>query len=236
MEKLQYESDKYIIYGPDSLSKLIEATSEELDKKIDEYKKLFGLKEVRKIQVNYFDSIEKFRNFVLGLREKDSFLPEYAAGTYDKGMINSYIDKEKQMKNIYMANHELFHILYKENVLLNDNSKRIVWYDEGMAQFFSNERKNVDQNFESYFNKVKEDTKIIPNINEIDHGKSFKNENYNGYDLSYFCVRYLNEILDENEFKSLMNDFNKIKEYGNTIIQDMFNYYDNKLENNKKLI
>lgn len=236
MEKLQYESDKYIIYGPDSLSKLIEVTREEIDKKIDEYKKLFGLKEIRKIQINYFDDIEKFRSFVLGLREDGSTLPEYAAGTYDMGMINSYIDKENQIKKIYMANHELFHILYKENVLLDDYSKRIVWYDEGMAQFLSNEMNYVNQNFELYFNKVKYGTKIIPNINEIDHGKSFYNENYNGYDLSYLCIRYLNEILDENEFKSLMSDFNKIKEYGNTIIQDMFSYYDNKLESNRKLI
>ena len=58
--------------------------------------------------------------------------------------------------------------------------------------------------------------------------------NYDGYALSYLSIRYLSEILDENEFYDLMSDFNKIRNYGSTIIQDMFNYYTDKFENKMK--
>lgn len=39
----------------------------------------------------------------------------------------------------YNASHELFHIMYQELVLEKNNQKRIVMFDEGMAQFFSGE-------------------------------------------------------------------------------------------------
>lgn len=39
------------------------------------------------------------------------------------------------------------------------------------------------------------ETKNIPMINEIDHRKSFRNENYNVYDLSYLSIRYLSETM-----------------------------------------
>ena len=88
---------------------------------------------------------------------------------------------------------------------------------------------DIDNNFEKFYKTVKENTNVIPNLNDIKHGNLFYNENYNGYDLSYLSIRYLYEIIGENEFKKLMHDFEKIKEIGNNIIYDMFSYYDEKI-------
>ncbi len=234
MEKLQIDCKEYKLYSPDSLKYITDNMHCILINKIDEYKKLFDIDELNQIQINYFDDIDKFRNFIYDIRGNNNSLPDYAVGTYDKGMINAFIPNNIDIntplyhKKLCLANHELFHILYKKYILKDDYSKRIVWYDEGMAEFMSGEKDylNDEDEFKKYYKSVKENTKIIPNLNELEHGKSFKNEYYNGYDLSYLCIRYLNEILSDEEFKSLIKDFNDIKEQGNDIISKMFLYFD----------
>lgn len=79
--------------------------------------------------------------------------------------------------------------------------------------------------------KVKEATKVIPQMNTLEHGNSFVNEDYNGYDLSYLSIKYISEVLSTEQFKDLMSDFEKISQLGNNIINNMFSYYDEKLEN-----
>lgn len=68
-------------------------------------------------------------------------------------------------------------------------------------------------------------------MNNLKHGNSFVNEEYNGYDLSYLSIKYLSEVLNAEQFKDLMSDFKKISQLGDDIIQKMFSYYDEKLEN-----
>ena len=145
-------------------------------------------------------------------------------------MINVCIDPKKQMNSIYTAPHELFHILYMKYILKENYNNRIVWYDEGMAQYFSGEKKKLEQEqlFIDFYIKVKENTKIIPNMNEITHGKSFCNDSYNGYDLSYLSIKYLSEIMSLEGFKKLMSDFNQIKMLGDSVVDDMFDYFDKK--------
>lgn len=115
----------------------------------------------------------------------------------------------------------------------NDYSKRIVWYDEGMAQFMSGEKDSLNDNsaFKRFYLRVKEETKVIPHMNNLKHGTSFVNEDYNGYNLSYLSIKYLSEILTAEQFKNLMSDFKMISQLGDDIIQKMFSYYDEKLEN-----
>ena len=76
-------------------------------------------------------------------------------------MVNAYINPKNQLERIYTASHELFHILYMKYILKDDYSKRIVWYDEGMAQFMSGEKDYLKEgnNFKQYFLKVRETTK-----------------------------------------------------------------------------
>ena len=222
----------------DSLEELSNATVKLLQDKIVEYKKLFSIEFDEQIIVNYFDDLEEFREFIYKIRGERKSLPKYAQGTYDEGMVNAYIDPNTQLKRLYTSSHELFHILYMKYILKNDYSKRIVWYDEGMAQFLSGEKDKYvnDESFKKFYLKVKEETKIIPNLNNLEHGTSFCNDEYNGYDLSYLSIRYLNEILEREEFINLMSDFLTIKDYGYNLIYKMFDYYDSyfKIENIKK--
>ena len=217
----------------ESLEDLAQATILLLDKKIIEYNTFFDISIHEKIIVNYFDTVEEFKEFIYEIRGERDSLPEYARGTYDNGMVNACINPKYQLKRLYTASHELFHILYMKYILNNDYSKRIVWYDEGMAQFMSGEKDSLtdDNAFKDFYLNVKEKTKIIPQMNNLKHGNSFINDNYNGYDLSYLSIRYLSEILSTEQFKNLMSDFSKISQLGNDVIQNMFRYYDEKLEN-----
>lgn len=225
------ETPAFKINYSDTLSELVDATIMLLQKKIIEYKELFNIQLDEKIIVNYFDDIEEFRNFIYEIRGEKESLPKYATGTYDNGMINAYIESEKQLERLFTASHELFHIFYMKYILKNDYSKRIVWYDEGMAQFMSGEKDIlIEEKFKEFYLKVKENTKTIPNLNQLEHGDAFCNDKYNAYDLSFLSIKYLSEILNENEFKKLMSNFEKIKEYGNNIIEKMFKYYDKKYQ------
>lgn len=217
----------------ESLEDLAQATLSLLDKKIIEYSIFFGVNIEEKINVNYFDTIEEFREFIYEIRGERDSLPEYAKGTYDNGMVNAFTNPKFQLKRLYTASHELFHILYMKYILNNDYSKRIVWYDEGMAQFMSGEKGslNDDSVFKNFYMKVKEETKVIPQMNTLEHGNSFDNEDYNGYDLSYLSIKYISEVLSTEQFRDLMSDFEKISQLGNNIINNMFSYYDEKLEN-----
>lgn len=231
------ETDLCRINYSNSLEELANATVNLLQNKIVEYKKLFNIEFDEQIIVNYFDNLEEFREFIYKIRGERESLPKYAKGTYDDGMVNAYIETDTQLKRLYTASHELFHILYMKYILKNDYSKRIVWYDEGMAQFISGEKDKYanDEKFKKFYLNVKENTKTIPNLNNLKHGNSFCNDEYNGYDLSYLSVRYLNEILNSEDFKKLMSDFSTIKEYGNNLIYRMFDYYDLKFEGNKRI-
>lgn len=217
----------------ESLEDLAQATLSLLDKKIIEYSIFFGVNIEEKINVNYFDTIEEFRKFIYEIRGERDSLPEYAKGTYDNGMVNACVNPKFQLKRLYTASHELFHILYMKYILNNDYSKRIVWYDEGMAQFMSGEKGslNDDSVFKNFYMKVKEATKVIPQMNTLEHENFFVNEDYNGYDLSYLSIKYISEVLSTEQFKDLMSDFEKISQLGNNIINNMFSYYDEKLEN-----
>ena len=63
------------------------------------YKKLFGVDSFEKIQINFFDNIDKFREFIYGLRGERESLPEYAKGTFDQGMINMYLNPNMKEDN-----------------------------------------------------------------------------------------------------------------------------------------
>ena len=244
MEKVQFENEIVILYSPDSLKYITDNMQSILIKSFKFYKELFDIEIFRKIQINYFDDLEKFRNYIYELRgEKDS-LPKYAKGTFDNGMVNSYISpnmdtNSMQYHNIlFMASHELFHIMYQELIWGKEKKKRIVWFDEGMAQLFSGENDYIlnDDNFENWFNWLLNRTYEIPNLNELQHGSNFETEKYSGYNLSLLSVKYLYEILGQNDFKKLMHDNDKIIEYGRSIVQNAFNYFKNKLKNKSSLI
>ena len=228
----QFENDNFVLYQPDSLNMITEGMEEILNSSLELYKKIFDVNDFRKITINYFDDIKLFREFIYNIRGEKESLPSYAIGTFDKGMINACInvDKNNIVKNknkvLFMASHELFHIMYKELILKKENMKRITWFDEGMAKFFSGESNYIlnDENFIKWVKELRENTNIIPNLNNINHGESFRNDNYNGYDLSLLVVKYMYDTLGIKKFKKSMHDTETIYKYGN-MLNDIFDYY-----------
>lgn len=235
MEKVQFENDNFILYSPDSLNYITNDMEKILNEALKKYYSLFNIDSFRKIQINYFDDLKKFRNYIYELRGEKKSLPEYAKGTFDKGMINAYIQPNiiegtpLYNKRKYNASHELFHIMYQELIWDKNNVSRIIWFDEGMAQFFSGENtKEMTTDFDKWFNKVKFKTKVIPNLNELNHGSGFETEDYSGYNLSLLAVKYLYDNLGIDEFKILISDNDRIIEFGKHVIEDAFKFYNEK--------
>lgn len=233
MQKKQFENDNFILYAPDSLSYITNDLEMILINSLELYKKIFNIDNFRKIQINYFDNILDFRNYIYDLRGENKSLPEYAKGTFDKGMINAYIEPNLAeetplfIRRKYNASHELFHIMYQELIYGKYNQERIVWFDEGMAQFFSGEyTKETNGDFINWFTKVKTNTKTVPNLNELKHGSSFENKEYSGYNLSLLAVKYLFDKLGIDKFKNLIYNNDKIVELGTNIINEAFLFYD----------
>lgn len=236
MQKKQFENKNFVLYAPDSLNYITNDLEYILNESLELYKNIFDVERFRKIQINYFDNLVNFRSFIYELRGEKKSLPKYAKGTFDNGMINAFIEPNiiegtplfNHRK--YNASHELFHIMYQELVWGKNNNERIVWFDEGMAQFFSDEnKKEMTLDFSNWFNRVKNNTIIIPNLNELNHGNGFETGEYSGYNLSLLAVKYLYDQLGINEFKKLIPDNEKIIELGSTIIKRAFDYYDKKL-------
>ncbi len=235
MEKKQFENDNFVLYAPDSLNYITKDMESILSDSLTLYKNIFDIDNFRKVQINYFDNIDDFRNYIYDIRGEKESLPEYAKSTFDKGMINAFIQPNiiegTPLFNYkkYNASHELFHIMYQELIWEKNNQERIVWFDEGMAQFFSGENNNeMNTGFNDWFNKVKFNTKMIPNLNNLNHGNDFETNDYSGYKLSLLAVKYLYDKLGFNEFKKIISDNNRIIELGENVIQEAFNFYDKK--------
>ena len=224
MEKVQFDNDNFILYAPDSLNIITEGLEDILSSSFEFYKKLFGVNSFRKIQINFFDDLGKFREFIYDLRGEKEPLPDYAKGTFDHGMINMYLNPN--MKNDspnfnyyrHCASHELFHIMYQELGWEKLGMKRIIWFDEGMAELFSGEYNFTNDSYDEFLKEVRKTTKEIPNLNNISHGKSFNNDKYNGYLLSLLAVKELYDKLGFEKFRELMYNEEAIEKYGENIL------------------
>ena len=97
MEKILETNFCKINYS-DSLHEFSELTIKLLQDKINEYKELFNIEFNEQVVVNYFDNLDEFREFIYKIRGERESLPKYAEGTYDKGMINAYIEPKTQLK------------------------------------------------------------------------------------------------------------------------------------------
>lgn len=228
MENLVIKNDQYVIYASDSLHESLQPMVQELNKKIPEYNELFDVESFRQVEVHLFDNIEEFRNYIYGIRGRKDTLPEYATATFDNGMIVAFISPDNIRKT--MLTHELFHIMYEELIWEKLNKPRYVWYDEGMAKMLCGEYHENDEDFfKNFFIETSNQTQSFPeDINGINHGQEFVNENYNGYKLGYICAYYLREVLSVEEFKELLKNPDKVQEIGQTVLKDAFDYYNKK--------
>lgn len=178
---------------------------------IERVKEKLFISQKTKIIVALTDDEEK-AGFVYGKSSFSGFFNDTGAFAYIN--LNGTKTKEYMFKGLI---HELIHHLYKYYVYGKDK-ERITWVDEGLAQFFSNQKEEL-KNKEKYNLFLKENLKLIDNIdlNELNHNdRSFGNNN--GYNLSYIAIRYLYETHSHEEFIEIIKSKEKLLEIGNVII------------------
>lgn len=235
-QNLQYENEQFKIYAPYSLKEISKDMAITSSERVSDIFEFFDIKSFRKVQVNLFDNKEEFRKFIATIRGiEENKIPEYCTGTYDKGMINCFIDLKLLKNDIYYKKrtytlaHEFIHIIYLEFILNNDFYKRVTWLDEGVAQYLSGEMKDLD--FDKFYNDIIDNLKEVPNLNNLNHGKSFVNDKYNGYALAYITVKYLSETTDLLE---VLKSYDKSLEVGESALKEALEYYKNKKVINTK--
>ena len=126
---------------------------------------------------------------------------------------------------LYIASHELFHIMYQELIWKKNNMNRIIWFDEGMAQFFSGEFAKEIENFDDFVRMTINNTKKIPNLNTLSHGSKFETDDYSGYKLSFIAVKYIYDKIGMQEFRKLLYDVDKIHKYGKNVLFEIIEKY-----------
>lgn len=230
MEKI--ENEYFVINYSKSLDEIVKEMINISFKKIPEIFDFFGINGYRKVTVNLFDNLDKFKDFVSYLRgiSKEQ-LPEYCKGTFDCGMINHYIEPNI-IKNSFLYNarlhsifHELVHIIYYEAILNKNYKNRIIWLDEGLAMNLSGEYDSIP------FNNVLNDIlsfKEIPNMNKLSHGMSFVNDKYDGYVASFISVNYLIKTLNHNELLNVIKNKDITYEIGKDVLNNAIRYYNNR--------
>ena len=60
----QFDNDNFVLYAPDSLNYITKDVEDILNKSFELYKSFFNIDSFRKVQINYFDDIEEFRNYI----------------------------------------------------------------------------------------------------------------------------------------------------------------------------
>ena len=221
------ENDDFVIYASDSLEQFAKDTLDMLTKNQKRILDFFGVSHYRKVQVNLYDNQETFLRFLKSIRPKKSSIPSYCTGTFDNFMINSSIDGstllEKYKSKLKSSLHEWIHIIYNDCI----TDKRVLWLDEGFATNLSGDRSRLDddEKFKEFIQNRILKIPDMPNMNDLTHGKKFVTETYNGYDLSYFVVRYLLETMSQDRIRTIIKDSQKTEELGKTILSNAIQYY-----------
>lgn len=166
----------------------------------------------RKVKINLYDNKDIFIKSIERFYKKYE-IPEYCRGTIQEGdiyfLINNQIENNTYRYELELRKivHEYIHILYNENIA--EDKERIVWLDEGIALNLSKERgKFIKERFPILKSEIQD-----INLNELSHEEgTFVTKEINGYDVSYLVVKYLLEILSEEEFNRLIRDNKRIYE------------------------
>lgn len=185
----------------------------------------FGLEKFRLVRVNLFENKNNFFMFLKSIQNQNEVIPSYCRATFDKGMINILVEnlnEENLMKNVCTIFHELVHIINKEKFY----DKRVLWFDEGLAQNLSGEMSGITS---------KQIKIIVDNLSDLnqfslsslEHGDSFVNEKYNGYEICYLCVRYLIDTMDHKEFLKLLKSSKSQELVGKELLSKVIIFYNN---------
>lgn len=233
IEKPIIENNDFIIYGNADLNIIKIKLIEELSNKKKELLNFFRLNDFPKVTINLFNDHDVYLEFT-----KQFFEPmKYSYGNFANGMINYTYDKTYSDKNfeklISKIMHEYIHILYKQ--IYKDKFDRVVWLDEGLAQYLSGQfdkQQDNEEEFKNWFldNIIRRD-KEIPKIDYLKkHGSKYgefvdqETNKYSGYSISYLLVKYLFDNYDN--IYDIISDKEKIDEIETNIIEKSIKYYD----------
>lgn len=221
------ENEYYEIYIPkeyeDYGNKVLDFSTEKLKENLLFFREnTFGTK----IKGYYATTREDYVNRV-HLHEPKHTPPKWAGGGYygDEAII--LLTPDTLNKRFATLAHESFHLLFTKFVYEKNGFDRIAWLDESLAN-------NLDGRMEyrirtGYFEKIIFDLKEkinLPKMNDLDFKKgNIITKNYDGYQLFIIVGRYLLETMSDDEMFDFINDDVKIKEAGETILEDSINYF-----------
>ena len=217
----EYNDNDFVINYQDDLEKLVTNFVSYYKKNVNVLLNRFHLDSINKLEIRLFSDKSLLDNMPYKLSD-------FAGFFNDKG-VNCYININGNKSESYIIKaimHEIVHHIYRFYIEEEVDS-RIIWFDEGLAMNFSlqNDKYNDEDTFKEFLNNKIFSIKNIPCINDLNHGKSFVNENYNGYDLSYLVVRYLIENNSQEDFYLIMKSKNKIRNIGENILEIAIGYY-----------
>lgn len=234
--------EEFFVFSTDKLNDFNKEFINYTKQRYEILKDLFGVESFRKLSFVLFDNLTDYQNDYIN-RNK-STPPSYSRGNFTNN--GAYICVDRQLipgsdffnKKRASGAHEAFHIFYREFVYGKNNERRIVWFDEGMAQFFSGQKDSMsEEGFRKFYSKFKRNYKPITNLNEriqgnlqIPDDKIFSREGImDGYAISYLAIRYLAETKGIDYLKEVMRDNQRILEIGKNVIKELTSYYDEKL-------
>lgn len=238
--------EEFTLISTEKLKMFCQPVIEYTKKRLELYKKLFNVESLNKLTYVIYDDLEQYRQDYRESSHEEP--PIYSRGSFGKTGCTIVFDRiPKEGTPMYYAKlgtcaHEAFHIYYRDLVYKNPK-ERIIWFDEGMARFFSGQKDYMnDEQFKKYYLKFKKNYRPITNLNERIQGnasvpddKIFKREGViDGYDISYLAIRYLYETKGITYIKKLMRNNDEILKVGNTVIDEMIKYYDARLQENSE--
>lgn len=238
-QKIVYD-DEFTLISTDSLENFNSEFINHTKKCFIDYKKLFGVEKLEKLHFVLFDDLEEYRKDYRQRYHREP--PSYSKGNFSNNAAYIFVNSslipgtEPFYKTCASGAHEAFHVYYRN--LIYKDKRRIVWFDEGMAQFFSKQNDYMnDEGFSKFYLRFRSTYKPITNLNERVQGNSQVPDNkiftrpgvISGYPLSYLLIRYLVETRGRDYVKEVMRDNERIMELGNTMPSKMISYYDEKI-------
>lgn len=115
-------------------------------------------------------------------------------------------------------------MLYNEYI----TKERIVWLDEGIALNLSYEKNMLhdEKRFNDFMKNICLMKKYIGNMSNLSHENgNFVTDEYNGYDLSYICVKYLMKIYTKEEFNKLIRNNKAVNKIESTVLNDAIKFF-----------
>lgn len=209
------------------------------------YKKIFNVKKLDKITFTVYDEekeLELWRKEYINIYGINP--PEYSRGFFEPESnfsccclhANSLYKSNWWNKAVCTLAHETFHIYYKKYIY---KEERIVWFDEGIAQYLSGENDEWLNNDEMFLKKLKyflDNYVPINNLNERIQGNNSVSDNlifqrekvFNGYLASILIIKYIVETKEKKYLFNLMQDNKKIRAFGKYALTNMISYYKEK--------